>query len=329
MSNALKNTPASSPKGESATLDKRVTKEFVAGKFGITVAALEKLLGDYAWPDLRYRVIEGEERDAIMLGILQRVDSGSLRVVGGNDNTVWERGWGEILEQVQKNGFTPALLRPQYFDHHRIMRFDGEYIDGGDASFVYQYDQLLRRLTLAQYLQGAQKVVELGCGTGTSQLMLADLLPDARLVASDWAKPSQEIIRAIGGYVKRDIKPVCFNMLTLEGWDELTIDRESAVVTVHALEQLGDNCGKLLDRLIEAKPAYCLHLEPILEFYDTNSLFDYLTVKYHTHRNYLHGWLTRLRELAAKGKVEILEERRLGFGDRYHEAYSVVKWRAV
>jgi SAM-dependent methyltransferase len=307
----------------------RVTPEFVAGKTGVTPAALSALLGRYAWPELAYRVIEGAERDDIMRGITDRIESVDLRVVGGNDNDVWERGWGEILAQVRSKGFTPAVLRPQYFDHHRIMRFDGEYIDGGDANFVYQYDQLLRRIVLTRYLKGAEKIVELGCGTGTSQLMLADLLPDAKLVASDWAKPSQEIIRAIGAHLKRDITPVCFNMLTLEGWDELTIDRDSAVVTVHALEQLGGNCTALLNTLLKARPRYCLHLEPVTEFYDPGSLFDALAIRYHRRRNYLDGWLTSLRALAAEGRIEIMEERRLGFGDRYHEAYSVVQWRPV
>ena len=173
------------------------------------------------------------------------------------------------------------------------------------------------------------KVVELGCGTGTSQLILAELLPRTQLVASDWAKPSQDIIRAIGVYIKRDIKPVCFNMLTLEGWEGLSIDSRSTVITVHALEQLGKSCDALLEALLKAKPLCCLHLEPVAELYDDGNPFDALALRYHKRRNYLDGWLSHLRELARKGKVEIMEERRLGFGDRYHEAYSVVQWRPL
>lgn len=308
---------------------KTVTREFVAGKFGITVAELNELLGDTPWPNLTYRVLEGAERDAIEQAIKGRIEKRDFRIVGENDNQVWVRGWGEILEQVEKQGFTPDVLRPQYFDHHRIMRFDGEYIDGGDAKFVYRYDQLLRRIVLAKYLKGQKKVVELGCGTGTSQLMLAELLPEAELVASDWSPPSQGIIRAMSDYLKRPIRPVCFNMLTLEGWDELTVDTDSAVVTVHALEQLGDGCRKLLDRLVASKPKLCVHLEPVLEFYDASIPFDDLVIRYHTTRNYLQNWLTDIRALAKEGKAEILEERRLQFGDRYHEAYSVIVWRPL
>lgn len=311
-------------------LDHIVSKEHVAGKFDMSVSELDSLLGSAAWPNLNYRIMQDQERDDVMLGILQRIDEGKMRVVGGDDNAVWIKGWGEILEHVEKNGFSPDILRPQYFDHHRIMRFDGEYIDGGDANFVYEYDQLLRRLTLSKYLKGQTKVVELGCGTGTSQLMLADILPEAELIASDWSPPSQGIVNAIADYKKRKIKPVCFNMLTLEGWDELEIDSQSAILTVHALEQLGGNCGALMEKLLAAKPKLCVHLEPVEEFYeDDKTLFDYLGQKFHTTRNYLQGWLSALIQHEQAGKVEIIDTRRLAFGDRYHEAYNVICWKPL
>lgn len=306
-----------------------VTRDFVSAQFGITPSELTRLLGDRAWPDLCYRVVEGSDRDKIVQDISKRIDARDFRIVGDNDNDVWIRGWGEILEQVETQGFRPDILRPQYFSHHRIMRFDGKYIEGDSNTFVYEYDQLLRRIVLAKYLRGQTRVVELGCGTGTSQLMLAELLPAADLVASDWSPPAQDIIRAMSAYLKRDIRPVCFNMLTLEGWEELGIDRDTAVVTVHALEQLGGNYKPLLERLVAAKPRLCVHLEPVIELYDSTCDFDLLAMRYHAARNYLHTWLTDIRQLVKDGKAELLDQRRLHFGDRYHEAYSVIAWRPV
>src|SRR5688500_5096575 len=90
-----------------------VTPEAVAARFGWQPEYLASLLGDYAWPELSYRVLEGNERDDIMLGILKRIEKRDFRIVGENDNTVWIRGWGEILEQIEKQGFSPDLLRPQ------------------------------------------------------------------------------------------------------------------------------------------------------------------------------------------------------------------------
>lgn len=320
---------ASAPADANAAYDQHITVADIARFFGITQAQVEAYRGALPWPSLSYRILTGRERDQVIRGIIERTDTADLRVVGGNDNTVWQRGWGEILEQIEQKGFDPALLHPQYLMHHNIMRYDGQYIEAANTDFICGLDHLLRQITLAHYLKGAKKVVELGCGTGTSQLMLCDLLPEAKLVASDWAPPSQGIVRAIGGHKKREIKPVCFNMLTLEGWDELGIDKDTTVLTVHALEQLGGNHARLLETLLAAGPRECMHLEPIAEFYDASNLFDYLALRYHKRRNYLDGFLTALRALAAQKKIEIIEERRLGFGDRYHEAFSVVKWKPL
>jgi len=306
-----------------------ISPEFVASKFGISVSTLKSLLGNRVWPALSYRILEPAERDEVIRDLRKTIDSSTLRVSGSNDNAVWERGWGEIRDAIKAHGFNPALLRPQYANRHRIMRFDGNFIDGADADFNYTYDQLLRRICFAYYLKNASKVIELGCGTGTSQLLLAELLPDAELIASDWAKPSQELIRIMSAHLHRAIKPVCFNMLTLEGWDALSVDRGSCVLTVHALEQLGSHFETLLTKLLEAKPRFCLHLEPIIELYDENNPFDQIAIQYHKRRNYLSGWLTRLRELAKEGKAEIMDVRRLGFGGREHEAFSVIQWRAL
>jgi hypothetical protein len=310
-------------------LDREITPGFVATKLGVSLEELQQLLRNRPWPRLAYRIVQGAERDGVIRHVLERIDTTDLRVVGENDPTVWERGWGEIRDRIRTQGFDLSLLSPQYFEQHRTLRFDGNYIDAGGSAFVTAYDDLLRRIVLARYLEGATRVVEFGCGTGTSQVILADLLPHAELVAADWAAPSQDIIRVLATHMKRAVRPVRFNMLTLEGFDKLAIDHATAVVSVHALEQLGGNWEPLLARLLEVRPKLCLHLEPILELYDESLLFDFLAAKYHRRRNYLHGWLSRLRELAAAGKVEITEERRLGFGDRYHEAYSVVTWRPL
>jgi hypothetical protein len=323
------NSPSPSIPPDLAAFDRDVAPAFVAAKFGISLDELQRLFRNRPWPRLTCRIVQGAERDGIIRQVLERIDTADLRVVGDNDGTVWERGWGEIFDRIRAQGFDSSLLYPQYFDQHRIMRFDGHYIDAGSSAFVKSYDDLLRRVVLARYLGGATRVVELGCGTGTSQSILTELLPDAELVAADWAAPSQDIIRILAAHMKRAIRPVRFNMLTLEGFDELAIDQATSVLSVHALEQLGGNWGPLLDKLLEVKPQLCVHLEPIVELYDEGTLFDFLAVKYHRRRNYLHGWLTRLRELAAEGKVEIIDERRLGFGDRYHEAYSVLAWRPL
>ena len=78
--------------------------------------------------------------------------------------------------------------------------------------------------------------------------------------------------------------------------------------------------------LCKNKPL-CVHLEPIYEYYNNENLFDTLAKNYHKKRNYLGKYLTDIKLLEKEGKAEILEEIRIGFGDRYHEAYSLLVWK--
>lgn len=260
------------------------------------------------------------DRDAVILGVLKKI-KGNFREPGVKH--VWETGWGEILERIRAEGFSPALLKPQYMNGDEVIRYNGEY-RYADAS--HDMDAAIRKSVIALHLKGEERIVELGCGTGLNQLLLAEICPEAELVAADWAKASQEIVREISAHLKRVIKPVNFNMFTLDGWDELGAEG-AAVLTVHALEQLGDDWGLLLTALRKAK--ICVHLEPIVENYNEENLFDFLAAEYHRARGYLTGWLPAIRELEKQGKAEILRSDRIRFGNRYHEAYSILVWKPV
>ena len=275
---------------------------------------------------LEYEVLYKDDRDKVIKSVLEKIDTKDLRVSGENNNEVWEKGWSEILESV-KNNFSPEKIMPQYFDHHNIMRLDGHYIKAISENFVYKYDQIIRKVILKKYVGSNNKLVELGCGTGSGTLLAAlNLNNNIRITASDWATASLPIVKEISKYTNRKIEAVKFNMLDLSGWNKLLIDKDTTVISFHALEQLGDNYKKLLSKLCETK-SKCVHLEPIYEFYDENNLFDMLAKNYHKKRNYLGKYITDIKKLEKENKAEILKEQRIGFGDRYHEAYSLVVWK--
>src|SRR5258708_1417679 len=110
------NSPLPSIPGDVVSFDRDVAPAFVAARFGISLDELQRLLGNRPWPRLTYRIVQGTERDGIIRHVLERIDGADLRVVGNNDGTVWERGWGEILDRIRAQGFDPSLLYPQYFD---------------------------------------------------------------------------------------------------------------------------------------------------------------------------------------------------------------------
>jgi hypothetical protein len=61
----------------------------------------------------------------------------------------------------------------------------------------------------------------------------------------------------------------------------------------------------------------------LIELYEDN-LLDYLAVQYHRKRGYLEGYLGAVIDSGA----EIIELKRNNFGSLYHDAYSVLVWKA-
>ena len=287
---------------------------------------------DEIFPDgveiLEYSILHGSERDDVINSIIDKINSSELRVSGENNNDIWEKGWGEILDSIGNN-FHPDKLMPQYFDHHKIMRFEGNYIIGITDNFVYKFDQIIRTIILKKYVPETKKLIELGCGTGSGTILAAKLLnSDINLIASDWASKSLPIIKKISEYTSREIAAVQFNMLDLTGWDELNVDKDSTIISFHALEQLGDNYKNLLDKLLEKKVT-CIHLEPIYEYYNDDDLYDSLAKRYHKKRNYLGKYFSDIKKLESQGKAKIIKELRIGFGDRFHEAYGLLIWKGI
>ena len=307
----------------------KILPDEIAEKFKITVDYLFKKLGNESWPELCYEILDPSEAEIIQNEILNTIQNSNLREVGGNDNMPWERGWGEIFARANSLGFHPEIIRPQYFDSHKILRYSGKYIRTLSPNFLYEFDTLLRRIFFAIYIDDVAKIVELGCGTGNSQIILSELFPKTNLIAADWAKSSQDLIQLISTYLDKEIKAVNFNMLTLEGRGGIEIDSETCVLTVHSMEQLGKNYKELLNFLLNKKPKYIVNIEPVLEFYNPKSKHDSLAISYHKKRRYLDGYLSELRLLQKNGKIKIIEEMRFGFGDRNHEAYSLIKWECI
>ena len=62
-------------------------------------------------------------------------------------------------------------------------------------------------------------------------------------------------------------------MFTLDGCENVDITNITAVAAFHAIEQLGYDFKPFLDTLISNQPAMCIHLELMIEFYDTTLNF--------------------------------------------------------
>lgn len=231
--------------------------------------------------------------DAHILAILKAIDAAKF---SPHRRDVWERCWSE------------SGTVPRYFSSGAC-RQGGRIVD--DPSLEYALFCKLRASVFERYFKGMRRVYEFGCGNGQNLVALRDA--DLIAVGLDWSAAACEHVRSIG------FEAYQFDMFA-PGDERL----DGAVLTVHAMEQLGAGWGPFLDYLVRQRPSVCVHIEPILELYDNMKLLDYLAIQYHKKRGYLSVFLPAL---TARTDVQILEVTRSHFGNLYHEAYSVVAWR--
>ena len=82
-----------------------------------------------------------------------------------------------------------------------------------------------------------------------------------------------------------------------------------------------------LEFLLKKSPELCVNVEGLSELYEQNYLLDYLALKYHKRRNYLDGFLTRLRELEEEEKIDIIKVHHQQFGNLFDDPHSYVIWK--
>ena len=82
-------------------------------------------------------------------------------------------------------------------------------------------------------------------------------------------------------------------------------------------------------KLFSKKPKVCFHIEPVCEVYDTDNLFDYLQFRFHKKRGYTSGLLPLLQEKAKQGKIKELFCKRVGFGSKFMEGYTIISWKSI
>ncbi len=265
------------------------------------------------------------ERDQVILKILNTLKVPSPFKAGKNKNNIWEKGWREVFENIQQNGVSEKTLRPQYFQYD-IIRFGKDFAKVFDKCFEYLLYNEVRKVFFKKYLAPYDKIYDFGCGTGTTLLILAKLFPGKKLIGCDWVKSSSKIIEFLSESLSLPIQAQEFNMLNCKGQENINSCNKTAFITTHSMEQLGENYNKFLEFIVRKRPGICLHIEPIIELYDSKNLYDYLAMEYHKKRNYLSGFLPKLLEWQKDKKIEIQTLQRLNFGSLFHEGYTLIAW---
>lgn len=274
--------------------------------------------------DFTYHRLDQAERDAVILGILKKLDA--FTQVGAARHGIWEAAWSDLAAAYYASGEDLAALDPPFMGATPVLRLGGDYARPKVAAFETHWFRVLRRWLLSSWLGDARRVCEFGCGSGFNLVTLAQMRPELELVGLDWSPSVVELMNRIGAKHGFKLHGRRFDFFNPDA-DFAFGGTGNVAMTFCALEQVGDQHGIFVDWLLARKPDLVISMEPALELYDPDNLVDHMAISYHTHRKYLTGYYSRVRQLEAEGKAEILDCRRLGFGSLYHEGYSLLIWR--
>ena len=277
--------------------------------------------------DLRYQSLSSPELEKNLLTILKKLDNNHFSQVGQQRQNIWESAWSQYLQSFSEQDFDIDALIPRFISANPIVRLHQEYVRANDSQFELNFFRALRLYLFQTYLADVDNIYEFGCGSGYNLIDLAHLYPEKKIYGLDWSKSAVDIARLLGENKKLPVQGYKFDFF--EPDYSLEILPHSAILTMCALEQIGNRHEEIIQFILQKSPQICVNMEPIVELYDQDNLVDYMAVKYHNLRGYLSGYLPRLQELEQQGKLEILHSQRIYFGSLYHEGYSFIVWRPV
>jgi SAM-dependent methyltransferase len=276
--------------------------------------------------DLRYRVLDGDEHEQVLRQVLATIDSDVLPAAGPERRARWERGWAENRDAFLQDRCDPAALVPRYYRSGRPLRLRRRYVRAASPSFELDWYDVFRRWLFRSYLADVEAVYEFGCGSGHNLAELARLFPGIRLVGLDWAQAACDLADDLGRAFGWQLTGRRFDFFASD--PDLVLPPGTAVVTIGGLEQVGGHAAAFVDWVLERRPRICVHVEPVVEWYDPADVLDQAAIRFHERRNYGRGLSERVAALAAAGQVEILRAQRCFVGSMFHEN-SLLVWRPV
>ena len=108
---------------------------------------------------------------------------------------------------------------------------------------------------------------------------------------------------------------------------KLEIEKDSAIYTSGALEQLSGKIYDFINFTLSKKPKIVIHVEPAPQFYDTNKLVDFTADFFQRKRGYTDNLLDYLMILEKKNKIKIIKKIKSPFGSLMIEGYNFIAWR--
>ncbi len=277
--------------------------------------------------NFEYEILEGSERDDIILEILEAIHTRDWTRAGKGGLPRWEKGWGENLETFRKSGFDLESLTPGYYHPNQVLRLEKNYIRAANPMFLMDFYTILRTWLFRRHLAEASAVYEFACGPGYNLVLLSEMFPNIPAWGLDWSEAACDLVNLIGETKSLPVRGTRFDMFSPD--KKIQLPKGSVAMTFGGLEQLGGAMEPFISYLLEQPVQLILHVEPIVELYDSDNLVDYLALCFHAKRNYLNGLAPMLKKLESDGRIKLHHLARLQFGNLFHDGWSVAAYTPI
>jgi len=303
-----------------------LTPELFAKLLGIKTKDLSKSCIDFIGKkDFRFNIANDSKRENLILKALKIVDSGELSISGKHKKDVWEKGWKENLDEFHESENLSDLI-PKFVRNNQPVRLGGkDYIYPRSKNFETNFVTLLRIYLFEKYFFNISELHEFGCGTGLNLVALAKMFPESQLNGYDWVQSSVDILNSLREKYGYNIRGHLFDMFKPDSKIKIN---EGGVFTIGAMEQLGSNYNTFLKFLITQKPSIVINVETIYELYNSDILFDYVSIRYLEARNWLQGYYKDLLDLE-KNKIIKIHDVKRPFGSFFHDGYTFIVWEPL
>ena len=290
------------------------------------ISASKWLQNEFRKLDFTFHSLTSVDRDESLIQTVNALLS-ALPTAGVHRQNDWESGWGQNLEDLERNSDETAII-PKYFSKFNLVRWRQELVAPVHKNMEQQMLGFILDWISDEFLRDFSNIYEFGAGTGHNLLRFRKRHDSTTLWGLDWAKSSQRIIQRIAE--RREDSNIRASYFDYFNPDEtFLLADSSAVVTVASLEQIGTRFEPFLTYLMKNSPRLVVHVEPIGELLDQNNLMDYLSLEYFKKRNYLSGYLTRLQELESRRKIQVVKAQRSHMGSFFIDGYSIIVWRPI
>lgn len=275
--------------------------------------------------EFSFRKPTSQEYKSLILEVLKKIKNDTQKIGAKERLDVWQCGWQENLDAYSRDNLDKTHLIPKFIRKGNPVRWKKNYVFPASELFEINFIKIYRQWFGEQYLTSCDIVHEFGCGTGHNLLALAEMFPKKSFRGSDFVDSAVSLTNKVGKEKKIDLSAQKFDMLSPDY--SYGIGASDGVFTFGALEQLASNLSPMLEFLLDKKPSIVIHTEPVEEFYDLESLEDFLAYTFQSNRGYSSGLISKLEELELKGKIEIIKAKRLFFGSFFMEGYNHIAWR--